>query len=275
MLLDRHRVARLVELSGLERTVKGPERVLREDDVAVLVKAAYDDATDEARAAFMQRIQRLPTSAWPWSAVQVPSTATVAATTIGGVVAAPKPAATPPALILLRGQAESADVDPANRLPDRGTPAALEWEPLHKALDAWDTQTILKAIGPQGWVSIIGNTSGQVSKETGTGTTNGTTNGTANTTPGGTTNGSTSGTPNGSTNGSTSGPPAGGKAPSVDLPAPQEPTSPPAISWKHPAVIAAGAAVVVAVGGVVVYNLGQGHKRSRLEEALGRQGEES
>lgn len=264
MLLDRHRVARLVELSALERTVKGPERVLREEDVAVLVRSAYDDATDAARAEFMQRIQRMPTSAWPWSAVQAmtPRSANI----IGSVVVAvPNPSLSPPALILLRGQAESADVDPANRLPDRGTAAALEWEPLYKALDAWDTQTVLKAIGPQGWVSIIGNTSGQVSPNTGTGTpTN---------PPSGTTNGATSGAPNGSTNG----PSAGGKAPSgqTDLPAPQEPTSPLAISWKHPAVIAAGAAVVVVVGGVVVHSLGRDPKRSRLEEALGRQGEGS
>lgn len=263
MLLDRHRVARLVELSALERTVKGPERVLREEDVAVLVRSAYDDATDAARADFMQRIQRMPTSAWPWSAVQAP--APRSANTIGSVVVAvPNPSQTPPALILIRGQAESADVDPANRLPDRGTAAALEWEPLYKALDAWDTQTIIKAIGPQGWLSIIGNTSGQVSQDTTSGTTN---------PPSGTTNGSTSGAPNGST----TGPSAGGKAPSgqTDLPAPQEPASPLAISWKHPGVIAAGAAVVVVVGGIVVHNLGRGRKRSRLEGALGHQGEGS
>ena len=51
MLLDRHRVARLIELSVLERSVTGPERLLREEDVSVLVKAAYDDASDAARAA--------------------------------------------------------------------------------------------------------------------------------------------------------------------------------------------------------------------------------
>jgi phage tail tape-measure protein len=43
---------------------------LREEDVALLVKAAYDDASDAARAAFMARVQPMPTTAWPWSAVQ-------------------------------------------------------------------------------------------------------------------------------------------------------------------------------------------------------------
>lgn len=253
MLLDRHRVARLVELSALERSLRGPERMLREEDVAVLVKAAYDDATDEARAAFMQRVQPMPTSAWPWSAVQ--ATAPRSSNALRGGVAAPTPPGFPPALILIRGQAESADVDPANRLPDRGTPAAREWEPLFRALDAWDTQAILKAVGPQGWVSLMGNTSGQASPDTSTGTTSGATNDT----PGGTTNGSTSG-------------PTGGRAPSGDLPASPEPASLSTISWKHPAVIAAGAAVAVVVGGVVIYNLGQDRKRSQLEEALGRQG---
>ena len=62
MLLDRHRVAQLIELSALERTVKGPERQLRAGDVEVLVKAAYDDAVDSARAEFMARVQKMPSS---------------------------------------------------------------------------------------------------------------------------------------------------------------------------------------------------------------------
>jgi hypothetical protein len=57
MLLDRHRVAQLVELSALERTAQGPERLLREEDVALLVQAAYDDATEAARAEFMARVK--------------------------------------------------------------------------------------------------------------------------------------------------------------------------------------------------------------------------
>jgi hypothetical protein len=70
MLLDRHRVAKLVELSALERTLQGPERLLREEDVALLVKAAYDDATEAARAEFMARIKTYPETAWPWSTMQ-------------------------------------------------------------------------------------------------------------------------------------------------------------------------------------------------------------
>jgi hypothetical protein len=45
--------------------------MLREEDVALLVKAAYDDASEAARAAFMARVQPMPVTAWPWSAVQV------------------------------------------------------------------------------------------------------------------------------------------------------------------------------------------------------------
>jgi hypothetical protein len=47
MLLDRHRVSKLVELSAWERSLRGPERTIREEDVALLIKAAYDDATEE------------------------------------------------------------------------------------------------------------------------------------------------------------------------------------------------------------------------------------
>ena len=61
--------------------------------------------------------------------------------------------------------------------------------------------------------------------------------------------------------------PAGG-----DLPAPQPAGAPATITWQHPAMIAAGAAVVVA-GGVVIYTMGQNHASRRLEEAL-RQREE-
>jgi hypothetical protein len=47
--------------------LQGPERLLREEDVALLIKAAYDDATEAARADFMARVKPMPTSAWPWS----------------------------------------------------------------------------------------------------------------------------------------------------------------------------------------------------------------
>jgi hypothetical protein len=254
VVIDRHRVARLLELSEAERTLKGPERQLREEDVKLLIKATYDDATDAARADFMARVQRMPTSAWPWSAVQVmaPRGGGGTSGTIADLLAVPRPATTPALLVLLRGQADSADVDPGNRLPARGTPEAAEWEPLYKAFEAWETQAIRRSIGPQGWVSMIGNTSGQVPKDTNDAATSGA----ARETDGGL--------------------PAGGKAPSgpVDLPAPQ-PAATPAIPWTHPAVLAAAGAVVVVAGGVAIYALGQSRQRSRLEEALGRQEEVS
>jgi hypothetical protein len=75
MLLDRNRVAKLVELTAWERSLRGPERMIREEDVALLIKAAYADATEESRAAFMAKVSKYPTSAWPWSSVQaVPMT---------------------------------------------------------------------------------------------------------------------------------------------------------------------------------------------------------
>jgi hypothetical protein len=70
MHISRHRMTLLLELSALERTLTGPERMLREQDVARLIKAAYDEASEAARAEFMARVQPMPTSAWPWSAVQ-------------------------------------------------------------------------------------------------------------------------------------------------------------------------------------------------------------
>lgn len=258
MLLDRHRVAQLIELSALERTVKGPERQLRAGDVEVLVKAAYDDAVDSARAEFMARVQKMPSSAWPWSAVQVTAPrggggGGGGGGGLGSLVAVPKPGTvtSPALLVLLRGQADSADVDPGNRLPDRGTPEAVEWEPLYKALDTWDTTAIQKAIAPLGWVSIVGTTSGQVPKDTG--------------------DGATSGAPApGGTGVSTGAPPP---PPPSDLPAPQTPPQLPAtISITHPAVIAAGVVVVVATG-VAIYRIGQAQTRRRLSDELSRQEE--
>ena len=213
MLLDRHRVARLIELTELERHLTGPERLLREEDVALLVKAAYDDAIEEARALFMERVKPIPTSAWPWSAVRAaPPRAARGGGAIG--VPMPLPPTVPPALILLRGQADSPDVDPGNRIPDLGAPDSAEWDPLYKALDTWDTKTIQKWIGPQAWTTPTGTTAGQVPKYTGTG-------GPPQDDPG---------TPPGK-NGNGTPPP------------PPVPT----FSWRHPAVIAAGATMATTV----------------------------
>lgn len=249
MLLNRHRLLRLIELAELERRVIGPERMLREEDVALLVKAAYDDATDLARAEFLNRVRPMPTSAWPWSAVQAmtPRSGNARSGVVGAnVVYSPGPGAlAPAALVLLRGQADGADADPGNRVPDRGQPNMAAWEPLHKALDLWDTATIKKWIGPQGWVAGGMATSqapsGGVAPPNGGGM-------------GGQPNGgqASGGQPNGgqpSGDGQTNGggQPNGGTG--------QTETSPPTempFSWRHPAVIVTGATVATTVGVALV-----------------------
>ena len=224
MQISRHRMTRLLELSALERSLTGPERMLREQDVALLIKAAYDEASEAARAEFMARVQPMPTSAWPWSAVQ----ATVSRGGGGGrsgIVAV-----APAALILIRGQAESADVSPGDRLPARGSPEGAGWEPLYRALDAWDTATIARWIGPQGWMN-----------------------------PSGATPGGASGT---NPDGSTAGPPAGGTVPTQPVP-----VDPPAPLWRSPVVVATGAVAVVATG-VAVYALARSSDVKRLADRI-------
>ena len=224
MLLDRPRLKGLMELSALEPVLKGPERMLRESDVALLVKAAYDDASEAARADFMARVQKQPTSAWPWSAVQaMPMTARGGG---GGavIIGVPQPLTptTPATLVLLRGQVDTADADPGNRIPERGAADGVDWEPLHRALDTWDTQTIAQWIGPQGWISPSGTASGQPAQ--GADPANGRpANGTGNT-------------------------PGDGTSP-APLPPPMS-----TLSWRSPAVIAAGATIASTLG-VVLFSL--------------------
>ncbi|MDC0716203.1 hypothetical protein [Nannocystis bainbridge] len=148
--IDRHRVARLMELSAAERTLKGPERLLREEDVAQLLRAAYDEASEPARAGFMARVKLAPAADWPWSAVR-----TTTPRGGGGVVVGLPTFGTitpPAALTLLLGQALSPDADPANRLPDRNSSEGAAWEPLYRALELWDIATIKKWWHPVGWV---------------------------------------------------------------------------------------------------------------------------
>ena len=229
MLLNRHRIAKLIELADLERRLAGPERLLREEDVALLVKAAYDDASEAARAAFMARVQPMPVAAWPWSAVQVK----VVRGNGGGVAAggggraltgfSPNPTAViPAALLLIRGEAESADVEPGNRLPDRGTPEAATWEPLYQALDNWNTQTIAQWIGPQGWASPSGAAAGEPAQ--------------------------------GADAGAMNGQPAGGRPPAGGSPPEPQPSPTSSFSWRSPAVIAAGATVASSLG-VALFSL--------------------
>ena len=227
MRISRHRMTLLLELSAQERTLTGPERMLREQDVARLIKAAYDEASEAARAEFMARVQPMPTSAWPWSAVQ----AMVPRGGGGlGLIAAQKLVVAPAALILIRGQVESADASPGDLLPARGSPEGAEWEPLHRALDNWDTATLARWIGPQGWMN-----------------------------PSGASPGGASGT---SPDGSTSGPPASGMAPT-------QPAllDPPAPLWRSPLVVATGAVAVVATG-VAVYALARSGDVKRLEDRI-------
>ena len=231
MLLDRHRLLRLIELAELELRVIGPERMLREEDVALLVKAAYDDATDLARAEFLARVKPIPTSAWPWSAVQAMTPRSNARNT--HVLYSPAPGAlAPAALMLLRGQADGIDADPGNRIPDRGQPDAGTWEPLHKALDLWDTATIKKWVGPQGWVAG-GMAASQAPPK-----------------PGG-----LGGQPNG-------GQSNGGAQPNAGQPNGGYTETPPAampFSWRHPAVMATGATVATTVG-ITLYALRHRHR---------------
>jgi hypothetical protein len=162
VLLNRFRVAQVIALSAAERTLVGPERELREADVAALIKAAYDEASESARAAFMLAVKPIPVAAWPWSAVR--SVQPIRAATVGGIkglTTTPPPGdrLVPAIMILLRGQVAAAD-RAGNELPDRGTPEAFLWEPLYRALDAWDTTTISQWIGPQGWMSTTASVEG-------------------------------------------------------------------------------------------------------------------
>jgi len=258
MLLDRHRLTRLMELADSERRITGPERLLREEDVAILVKAAYDDATDAARAAFMARVKQMPTSAWPWSAVQA------ATPRSGGVVYSPGPdALAPAALLLLRGQANSTDADPGNRVPDRERPEGAIWEPLHKALDLWDTATIKKWIAPQGWMVPRPAVAIQPAKNTGVKPVGGVV------PPPVSKPTDSGGKAPGGLNGSGPTAPDSG-TPTGDVPG-QEPTptaDQAGFSWRHPAVIAAGATALTTVG-VVLFGLSSRRSAPEPEEAPG------
>ncbi len=158
--LDRNRVSQLIDLNAAERTLTGVERTIREEQVAILIKAAFDEASEQARADFMARMKTFPVTAWPWSAVQtlppaLPKPAgggfSLQAKIDGG------PGRVPALMILLRGQVTAADQSPGNDLPTRGTTEAFLYEPLYAALDAWDTATIKRWIGPQSWSSGTGS----------------------------------------------------------------------------------------------------------------------
>lgn len=158
--LDRTRVSQLIDLNAAERTLTGVERTIREEQVAILIKAAFDEASDQARTDFMARMKSFPVTAWPWSAVQTLPPPTPKPVGGGFSLQAKKfggPDRVPALMILLYGQVTAADQSPGNDLPTRGTTEAFLYEPLFAALDAWDTTTIKRWIGPQSWSSGTGS----------------------------------------------------------------------------------------------------------------------
>ena len=144
-------------------------------------------------------------------AASVGATSMVGGRAIRGLSPTPMAVIPPPLLLLIRGEVESADVDPGNRLPDRGTPEAATWETLHRALDHWDTLAIAGWIGPQGWVRPSGAVTSAPTDD-----------------------------------GATSGPSTDATGRGPDQPSPA-----PSFSWRSPAVIAAGATLASTLGVVL------------------------
>ena len=271
MLLDRHRISRLIALSTMASAPPGPERQLHEEALQLFLKAAYDDATDAARAAFMERVEASPASEWPWSAVR--ATPSLGGAGGGGgrlgfgglALALPKLTlpATPPALLLLRGQAESADADPGDRLPERGSAAGAPWEPLHLALDRWDTQAILPWMGPQGWsMPSIRPVQADTSMDGGVDPIDGAASSGAAADPGGE---APAETPEKTPKEPGRAPTGGGQS---DLPAPSAGAVSERFSWRHPVVVAAGTALVVGVGAVVLVRASHERSRRMISERL-------
>lgn len=234
-IIDRYRVAQLIELSVAERALEGTERLVREPDVALLIKAAFDDASDTARAAFMTRVKPLPVTNWPWSAVRSGTPRTEANTVnykfepnLLGKAPPPAPPLSPPALILIMGQAPTTEVAPGNEIPDRGSAAGKAWEPLYQALTTWNTSVVTAWIGPQGWMDPSGIATGQGDP--------------------------TAGQP------SDGAPDEGGGV--VDVPKV-------AMAWPAWAPMAAAAAGVVVVATTVVVVMNRGSDTRRLESKLG------
>lgn len=97
----------------------------------VFLRRAWDDATPSARVAY-ETWQRGAAGDAVWTALVPPAE--------GGP---------PPAFILVRDQAGDVD-DPALRgqVVELGAPA---WDPLRRALERWDTGTILRWLSADGW----------------------------------------------------------------------------------------------------------------------------
>jgi hypothetical protein len=135
LLLDRHRVAILLELCRLGAASEAA-RVANSDALGTVLLGLYNGATTSARKAFLDRMNPLPQSQKPWGAVT------------------PTPSHPTPAVVLLLYGQRDDDPDAAedgNRLPERGSAVAAPWEPLYAAIDRWDLDAIVRFIGPLGW----------------------------------------------------------------------------------------------------------------------------
>ncbi|PCC73189.1 hypothetical protein SAMN02745121_08212 [Nannocystis exedens] len=131
--IDPSRVRMLIDLG---RTRADAHDAMR-PQAEVFLRRAWDDALPAARVSF-ETWQHGASGDTVWVALTAP---------VGG--------GPPPAFVLLREQAGDVE-DPALRgqIVDLAAPA---WEPLRQALERWDTATILRWIGADGWrVPVVG-----------------------------------------------------------------------------------------------------------------------
>lgn len=146
MLIDRHLIAALIGLSQVARKSEA-ERDAHQEALETLLVRLYTGASPAARQAFRSRMDPIPQSEKPWAAVVRPEPSKW----IG--LGPPVPAV----VSLVLGQVDD-DPDAAedgNRLPDRDSKEGAAWGPLFAALDRWDTDVILRHIGPGGWAAPI------------------------------------------------------------------------------------------------------------------------
>lgn len=135
MLIDRHRLAILVELTRLGGASEAA-RIANRDALETVLVTMYTAASESARLTFRARMDPIAQTEKPWAAVlKTPANLT------------------PAVITLIYGQVDD-DPDAAedgNRLPDRGTLDAAVWAPLFSAIDRWDLPAIAEFIGPLGW----------------------------------------------------------------------------------------------------------------------------
>ena len=141
MLLDRHRVAVVLDLSRIVGSSEA-ERVASQATLEALLVALYTAATPAARDRFTQAMAQLPATDRPWGALRRAPTGLIA---LGPTL--------PPVAHLVLGQRDDDPdaLEDGNRLPDRDSKAGEPWRPLYAALDRWDLPTIQQHLGPMGW----------------------------------------------------------------------------------------------------------------------------